>query len=81
MVEVNLWTGLRRFTGGLDKVQVEAGTVGEMLDALVRAHPALEPVIKAGISVAIDGEITNGNRHLPVSDMSEIHLLQQMRGG
>ena len=34
MVEVNLWSALRRFTDGADKVEVEAATIGEMLDAL-----------------------------------------------
>lgn len=81
MVKVHLWTGLRRFTDGETVIAVKAGTVGEMLDALVAAHPGLKPVIDGGVAVAIDGEITTGGRHLPVRDDSEIHLLQQMRGG
>ena len=81
MVEVNLWSGLRRLTGGEIKVTVEASTIGEMLDALVRAHPALEPVIEAGVSVAVDGEIVANNRAMRISDHSEIFLLQQIKGG
>ncbi|MCB1427260.1 MAG: MoaD/ThiS family protein [Brucellaceae bacterium] len=81
MVDVHLWSGLRRLTGGVEVVRVEASTVGQMLDALVEAHPGLEPIIEGGVAVAIDGEITTGGRHLPVSEANEIHLLQQMKGG
>ncbi len=80
MVEVNLWSGLRRFTGDLAAVTVEAGTTGEMLDALVAAFPGLGPAIAAGVSVAVDGEIVNG-RHIPITRGAEIYLLQRLKGG
>ena len=57
MVEVNLWSGLRRFTGGEQVVTVEATTIGEMLDALIAAHPGLEPFLGDGMTVAVDGEV------------------------
>lgn len=41
MIEVHLWSGLRRFTDGVEVVQVQANTVGQMLDGLVAAHPGL----------------------------------------
>lgn len=81
MVKVHLWSGLRRLAGDAETVTVEAATVGQMLDALVALHPGLKPIIEGGVAVAIDGEITNGGRHLRVNDNSEIHLLQQMKGG
>ncbi|WGW05417.1 MoaD/ThiS family protein [Tropicibacter oceani] len=79
-IEVNLWSGLRRLADGQQVVTVEATTVGEMLDALVAAHPALGPLLQAGVSVAIDGEITNG-RHLPVTPENEVFLMQRLKGG
>lgn len=81
MVEVNLWSGLRRFTDGELVVEVEAGNVGEMLDALVAAHPALEPIIEAGVSVAVDGEITPATRTAPIKPDSEVFLMQRVKGG
>lgn len=81
MVEVHLWTGLTRFTGGKAVVAVEAATIGQMLDALKAAYPGLAPTIDAGVSVAIDGRIINGGRHNPIGAGNEIHLLQQMKGG
>lgn len=81
MVEVNLWSGLRRFTDGELVVHVEADTVGKMLDALITAHPDLAPVIEAGLSVAVDGEVITDAHHTPIRPDSEIFLLQQLKGG
>ncbi|MDF2235129.1 MoaD/ThiS family protein [Albimonas sp. CAU 1670] len=80
-VTVNLWAGLRRLTDGAEVVEVEASTIGEMLDALVEAYPGLGPVFDAGVSVAVDGEIINGGRGKPLSPENEIFLLQRMKGG
>lgn len=40
-VTIRIPTALRKLAGGLDKVQVEAGTVREALAALGVSHPAL----------------------------------------
>ncbi len=80
MVEVHLWSGLRRFTEGVQVVPVEASTVGQMLDGLVAAHPGLAPVIASGVSVAIDGVLT-ANRFASVTAQNEIYLIQRVKGG
>ncbi|WP_121630745.1 MoaD/ThiS family protein [Tropicibacter alexandrii] len=80
-VTVHLWSGLRRLTDGAETVEVEADTVGEMLDALSEAHPGVKPVLDAGVSVAVNGEILNGGRHKAVSPEDEIFLMQRMKGG
>ncbi|SFJ24383.1 MoaD/ThiS family protein [Celeribacter neptunius] len=78
---VHLWAGLRRFTGGLEVVTVEASSIGKMLDALVAVYPGLGPIFEAGISVAVDGEIINGGRHRPLAPSNEIYLMQRVKGG
>ena len=80
MPKVNLWAGLRQFADGNDIVEVDAGNVGEMLNALVRTYPALAPAIEAGTSVVVNGEISV-SRFTPISDDNEIYLLQQFKGG
>jgi len=40
---IHIPTPLRSYAGGRDAVDVEAGTVGEALDALTTAHPGLRP--------------------------------------
>ena len=49
MVEVHLWSGLRAQAGGHETVEVDAKTVGEVLKALIAAHPGLKPSIGAGV--------------------------------
>ncbi len=80
-VKVHLWSGLRRFTGGATEVEVEAETIAQMLDALVATHPGLEPVIEAGVSVSLDGEIIPTATHIPVAPENEIYLMQRVKGG
>lgn len=80
MVEVNLWSSLTRFTDGERVVTVDAETTGEVLDGLVSAYPGLGPIIEAGVSVVVDGEIAPG-RHDPVSPNSEVYLMQRLKGG
>lgn len=79
-VTVHLWSGLRRLTDGAETVEVEAATVGDMLDALAAAHPAVKPVLDAGVSVVLDGEMST-SRHQPVTPSQEIYLMQRLKGG
>lgn len=79
-VTVHLWSGLRRLTDGAEAVAVEAATVGEMLDALATAHPGLKPLLDAGVSVVVDGEMTV-SRHQAVTAGQEIYLMQRLKGG
>ena len=81
MAKVHLWASLRRFADGQEVVEVDAATVGQMMDALERAHPGLGPAIKAGLSVAVDGEVIANNRAAPVGPKSEVYLLQRLKGG
>lgn len=80
-VEVNLWSGLRRLTGGEDVVTVEASTIGTMLEAVGEKHPGVAPILEAGVSVAVNGEIYNGALHREIKDGDEIFLMQRMKGG
>lgn len=81
MAKVHLWASLRRFADGQEVVEVDAATVGQVLDALEKAHPGLGPAIKAGLSVAVDGEVIANNRASPVKPESEVFLLQRLKGG
>ncbi|MEY3960067.1 MAG: hypothetical protein RIR14_721 [Pseudomonadota bacterium] len=81
MAKVHLWSSLRRFADGQEVVEVEAVTVGQVLDALVKAHPGLAPAVKAGVSVAVDGEVIANNRAAAVAPDSEVYLLQRLKGG
>ena len=81
MVEVNLWADLKRYTGGNLVIPVEATTIGTMLDALIKAYPGLGPVIDAGVSVVVDGEVIADNLAVPVTPANEIYIVRRLRGG
>ena len=81
MVEVQLWSGLKRFTDGKDKVDIEGRTIGEVLENLVEAYPGLEPTVNAGVSVAVDGKIMARDLTTEIKPESEVFLLQQLKGG
>ena len=81
MAEVHLWSGLRELTGGATIVEIDGATVGAVLDALVAAHPGLRPVIEAGVSVAVDGELVHGDRSAEVPPDAEVFLMQRLKGG
>lgn len=80
MVEINLWSGLRRFAGDQTVISVSGSTVREILDALVKAHPALLQVIKSGVSVSLNGQIVT-NMSTAVDPLDEIYLIQRIKGG
>lgn len=81
MIDVHLWAGLRRLTDGALVVPVQAATIGQMLEALVAAHPALEPAIRAGVTVAIDGVVITDNLHRAIPPGAEVYLMQRVKGG
>ena len=81
MVEVHLWAGLRAFADGNETVNVEAKNVGEVLRGLTRAYPGLQSAIDAGVSVAVDGRVIASSLTEPVSDESEVYLMQRLKGG
>ncbi len=80
-VKLHLWSGLRRFTDGALVISIEARTVGQMMDGLLVEHPSLEPIIQAGVSVVIDGDVSPIKRSREISEDNEIYLIQQMKGG
>ena len=81
MVKVVLWGSLRSATGGLTEVEVEARNTNEMLKALAKKHPALDPIIEGGVSVAIDGLIYREALFTPIKPDSEVILMPYMQGG
>ncbi len=81
MVAVRVWGSLREATGGRDLVYVEGETFKAVLDALVKAHPALQPVFDKGVSMAIDGLIVNDTWATPIRPDSEVTLMPYMKGG
>ena len=81
MVTVTLWGSLSELAEGQREVSVEATNLRELLAALEAAYPAFAPQMARGVSVSIDGKIYNDSWFQPISETSEVVLLNRLEGG
>lgn len=89
MARLRLPTVLRPLAGGAAIVEVTAGSLGSLREAIRSGYPDLgerlydgEGRVREFVSVFVDGEDTRelGDDH-PVADRSEIVLLPAISGG
>lgn len=81
MVEVKLWGALSAATGGNDRLEIEARDIRELFRKLREEYPGVEPYMKQGISVAIDGVLYRDNWAKELPSEGEVFLLPRMAGG
>jgi sulfur-carrier protein len=81
MIEVKLWGALRPFAGGASSVSVEASTIRELFRKLSEQHPGMEPQIKRGVAVSIDGRIYRDQWDTALPQGAEIYLMPRVPGG
>ncbi len=81
MARVILGSTLRRFTGGVDEVEIDAATIKQLLAKLGARYPKLVPVLERGLAVAINGTIYQGALLEPIPPDAEIFLLPSIEGG
>ena len=81
MVEVHLWSSMRRFAEDQESVNIAGHTVGEVLRNLATAYPGLEPVIEDGASLTVNGDYAGDSHQMPIKEGDEVFLLQRVRGG
>jgi molybdopterin synthase sulfur carrier subunit len=78
---------LRKFTGGIERVDVPAKTIREVVRHLGERFPGLDAQlledgdIRASIAVSIDGEIATGGILDAVGENSEVHFIPALSGG
>jgi sulfur-carrier protein len=77
---VHLPGGLRQFSGGLDRVVIDAPHAHGLLIALGDRFPAMRPSLDE-MAVAIDGDIYTQPGYQPLRTDSEVHLLPRIAGG
>ena len=81
MAKVTVWGSLRSQTGGQATVDIEARNVMELLARLGETYPGLQPTLKRGVSVSIDGLIYREGWLQPLQSDTEVYLLPRMTGG
>ena len=81
MVRVIFGSALRRYTEGIEEVEIDATTVRSLINALDRRFPGLGEHLRSGLAVAIDGEIMADALYEPVPEGAEVHFLPPIGGG
>ncbi len=78
---------MRNLTGNTEKVEVAGDTVRELVAALDERYPGIaerlveENRIRPGLSVAVDGTVSNKGLRESVQPDSEVHFIPAMSGG
>ena len=78
---------LRKFTGGLERVEVPAKSIREVVQHLAARFPGIDKQlledgdIRPSIAVSIDGEIATGGVLDAVNEDSEVHFIPALGGG
>ena len=89
-LKVVIPTPLRKFTSGVDLVEVEAGTVQQVLDKLDSKYPGFRASVcddsgslRRFINIYLDGEDVRFLENLatPAEDGSEIAIVPAISGG
>ena len=72
---------VRRFTGGVTELDVEATNFRRLVLELDRRYPGLGKQVEEGMAVAIDGEIYQDAYLAPLQPDSEVYLIPKIGGG
>jgi len=78
---------LRHLTSDLEFLDVEGGTVGEVLEGLERRFPGVRTQLcdgdrlRAGLAVSADGQICSLGMLQPITSGAELHFLPAIGGG
>lgn len=71
----------RKFTGGVERIDVVAENYRELVERIADRYPDLRQTLADEVSVAIDGEIIHEPFLETVNADSEIHFLNRISGG
>ncbi len=81
MATIHIWGALRPCVGGAETIDLQAGTIGELMRLLEEQYPLTEPFIESGIAVSINGTIYQDSWQKSLPDNAEIYLLPRIAGG
>lgn len=80
MATVYFSSGLARYTGGIDSLEIDARRVQDLIQAVLVQFPQLAEPIEL-MSIAVDGEIHQHADYVALSAASEVHLVPRIAGG
>jgi sulfur-carrier protein len=78
---IHLWGALRPHAENAETVSIKARTIRELFRVLTENYPGMEPHIKRGVAVSINGQIYRDQLDTMLPADSEIYLLPRVPGG
>lgn len=81
MANIALSRSLAPYTDGELELQLDVANVRQLFQALGERYPQLQPLLEAGIAVAIDDEIYQDALLQPIARDSEVILIEKIAGG
>ena len=72
---------LRRFTEGVEFIEVSAENYRDLVERIAERFPTIRHTLQEEVSVAIDGEIIHEPFLEAVGPRSEVHFLHRIAGG
>ena len=72
---------LAEWTGGVERIDVEAADVRQLIAALDARFPGIGAKLRDDTAIAIDGEIINEPLLERIEPDSEVHFLPPISGG
>jgi sulfur-carrier protein len=80
-LDIHLWGALRPFADGAPSVSLDVSTIRELFRVLIDRFPGMEPHIKRGVAVSINGQIFRDQWDTALPEGVEIYLLPRIPGG
>ena len=78
---MKLWGSLAASTGGVDRLNIEARDIRELLRKLAERYPGVQSYLAQGIAVSINGVLYRDNWSEELPQDAEIFLLPRLAGG
>ena len=81
MVMVTLSGSLKAAAAGHYELEIEAGTIRQLLDELGQRVPSLADHIERGVAVSIDGQIFRDDWFQKIPTGAEVFVRPRLAGG
>ena len=81
MIKVFLGSSLKKFTNGVEELEVEANSVKSLIAELDCQFPGIAEALDSGFALAIDGEVIANPGYEKLKEVSEVRFLSPLKGG
>jgi len=81
MTKVFLGSSLKKFTNGVEELEIETTSVKSLIADLERQFPGIAEALDSGFALAIDGEVIANPGYEKLKEVSEVRFLSPLKGG